>query len=78
MYQRKFKTCTGRNFKILGVSVSSKKNKRGDIMRDSYNTKFPVCERIQRMQDVLMVSSFALWAVVIGFAPVLTYRLLMS
>jgi hypothetical protein len=47
-------------------------------MRDSYNTKFPVCERIQRMQDVLMVSSFALWAVVIGFAPVLTYRLLMS
>jgi hypothetical protein len=30
------------------------------------------------MQDVLMVSSFALWAVVIGFAPVLTYRLLMS
>ena len=47
-------------------------------MTDSYNTKFPACERIQRMQDVLMVSSFALWAVVLGFAPVLTWRLLIS
>jgi hypothetical protein len=47
-------------------------------MTNSYNAKYPVCERIQRMQDVLMVSSFALWATVIGFAPVMTYRLLMS
>jgi len=28
------------------------------------------------MQDVLLVSSFALWAMLIGFAPVMTYRLL--
>ncbi len=44
----------------------------------SDNSKFPICERVQRMQDVLLVSSFALWAMLIGFAPVMTYRLLMS
>ncbi|WP_283815856.1 hypothetical protein [Bradyrhizobium lablabi] len=32
----------------------------------------------ERVNDVLMVSSFALWAMVLGFAPVLTYRLLVS
>ena len=42
------------------------------------NSKYPICERVQRMQDVVLVSSFALWAMVIGFAPVLTYRLLVS
>jgi len=47
-------------------------------MTTNHNSKFPVCERIQRMQDILLVSSFALWAVVIGFAPVLTWRLLVS
>ena len=42
------------------------------------NTKYPICERAERVQDVLLVSSFALWAMVIGFAPVLTWRLLVS
>lgn len=32
----------------------------------------------QQANDVLLVSSFAIWAMVLGFAPVLTYRLLMS
>ena len=40
--------------------------------------KFPTSERVQRMQDVRLVSSFALWAMLIGFAPVLTWRLLMA
>lgn len=35
-------------------------------------------ENAQRVHDVLLVSSFAIWAMVLGFAPVLTYRLLMS
>jgi hypothetical protein len=30
------------------------------------------------MQDLLIVSSFGLWAVLIGLAPVLAYRLLIS
>jgi hypothetical protein len=42
------------------------------------NSKYPICERVQRMQDVVLMLSFALWAMVIGFAPVLTWRLLMN
>ena len=42
------------------------------------NTRYPVCERAQRMQDVLLVSSFALWAAILGLSPVLAFRLLMS
>jgi hypothetical protein len=44
----------------------------------SHNPKYPICEHAQRMHDVLLVSSFALWAMLIGFAPVMTYRLLMA
>jgi hypothetical protein len=35
-------------------------------------------ELAQRANDVLLVSSFTIWAMVLGFAPVLTYHLLMS
>ena len=42
------------------------------------NNKFPISELAQRANDVLLVSSFAIWAKVLGFAPVLTYRLLVS
>jgi hypothetical protein len=38
-------------------------------------TRYPVCERAQRMQDVLLVSSFGLWAALLGLAPVLAFRL---
>ena len=41
----------------------------------SHNQNYAIAERVN---DVLMVSSFALWAMVLGFAPVLTYRLLIS
>ena len=44
----------------------------------NHNPKFPTCARAHRLNDILMVSSFALWAIVIGFAPVFTYRLLVS
>jgi hypothetical protein len=43
-----------------------------------HNAKYPICERAQRMQDVLLVSSFGLWAAILGLTPVLAYRLLMS
>jgi hypothetical protein len=42
------------------------------------NSKYPSCERAQRMHDVLLVSSFALWAMLIGVVPVMTYRLLVA
>jgi len=38
--------------------------------------KYATGERAERVQDVLIVSSFALWAMLLGFAPVLAYRLL--
>ena len=44
----------------------------------TYGKKFPICVHAQRMHDVLLVSSFAIWAMVLGFTPVLTYRLLVS
>jgi hypothetical protein len=42
------------------------------------NLRYPVCERVQRMQDFLMLSSFALWAAVLGLSPVLAFHLLMG
>ena len=43
-----------------------------------HDSGYPSCGDAKRMHDVLLVSSFALWAMLIGFAPVMTYRLLMS
>jgi len=75
----KIEQSLARNFKISGVLMSSTKN-GGIPMTDHIepNSKFPICEHAQRMHDVLLVSSFALWAMLIGFAPVMTYRLLMA
>ena len=42
----------------------------------SDNWKFPTSERVQQVQDVMLVSSFALWAMLIGFAPIMAWRLL--
>jgi hypothetical protein len=40
--------------------------------------RFPTSKRVQRMQDVLLVSSFGLWAVLLGLTPVLAFRLLVG
>ena len=39
------------------------------------NSRYPVCESAQQTQDVLLVSSFGLWAALLGLAPVLAFRL---
>jgi hypothetical protein len=44
----------------------------------AHDKRYPTSEYAQRAHDVLLVSSFAIWAMVLGFAPVLTYRLLVS
>jgi hypothetical protein len=41
-----------------------------------HNPRYPSRELAQRVHDVLLVSSFAIWAMLIGFAPVMTYHLL--
>ena len=48
------------------------------ITEPGHDSRYPSAEYAQRMQDVLLVSSFALWAMLIGFAPLMTYRLLVS
>jgi hypothetical protein len=42
------------------------------------NAGYLVSGRTERMQDLLLVSSFDLWAVLLGLMPVLTLRLLMG
>jgi hypothetical protein len=54
------------------------KKKHGGIPMIAHDRKYPTSLYAQRMQDVLLVSSFAMWAMVLGFAPVLTYRLLVG
>lgn len=40
------------------------------------NSNLAIYERAQRTNDVMIVSSFALWAMLIGFVPVVALRLL--
>jgi hypothetical protein len=40
------------------------------------DARYPMCARAQRMQDILLASSFGLWAGVLGLGPVLAFRLL--
>jgi hypothetical protein len=40
--------------------------------------RYPVSGHAQRMQDVFLVSSFGLWAVLLGLSPVLAFRLLIG
>jgi hypothetical protein len=42
------------------------------------NKKYPACARAQRMHDVLLVSSFGVWAAVLGLSPVFAFHLLMG
>jgi len=42
------------------------------------SAKYPICERAQRMQDFLLVSSFGLWAMLLGLSPVLAFHALMA
>jgi hypothetical protein len=48
------------------------------ITRIKQDNRYPTCKRVQRLQDAFLVSSFALWAMLLGFAPVLTYRALLG
>jgi hypothetical protein len=44
--------------------------------RSTQNAGYPILDSVQRTKDVLLVSSFGLWAALIGLAPVLTFRML--
>jgi hypothetical protein len=38
----------------------------------------PSCQRTEQIQDVLLVSSFGLWSIVLGLLPVLAFGRLMG
>ena len=42
------------------------------------NASYSIPQRSQGMQDFLLVSSFGLWAVLLGLTPVLAFRLVMA
>jgi hypothetical protein len=42
------------------------------------NKKYPTCARAQRLHDVMLVSSFGVWAAVLGLSPVFAFHLLMG
>jgi hypothetical protein len=42
------------------------------------NSRYPTCPRAQKMQDFLLVSSFGLWAAVLGLSPVLAFHMLVA
>lgn len=42
------------------------------------NVGDPISGRSEKMQDLLPVSSFGLWAALLGIAPVLVFRVLMA
>jgi hypothetical protein len=42
------------------------------------NLRYPTCPRLQAMQDCFLVSSFALWAALPGFSPVLAFHMLIG
>lgn len=52
----------------------------GDTMTNQAkpNLRYPACPRVQRIQDFLLLSSFGLWAAVLGLPPVLALHLLMA
>jgi hypothetical protein len=56
------------------------KNQRGDIMTTQTirNTGHHAFTRAEAVQDLLLVSSFGLWAMLIGLAPVLAWHLVMA
>ena len=58
-------------------SIEIPHDKMGEAMT-SRDFKYPSSESVQRVHDVLLVSSFALWATLLGLAPLVTYRLLMG
>ena len=45
--------------------------------QDIQSGNLPLSAQAERIQDLLLVSSFGLWASLLGLVPVLVYRLLM-
>ena len=60
--------------------VSRNNKRRGKTMTTQIirNKRYLNSQWTERMQDLLLVSSFGLWAAVLGLSPVLAFRFLMG
>jgi hypothetical protein len=56
--------------------LSNKKMGEAMTTQTIQNARHPILDRAQRTKDVLLVSAFGLWAVLIGFSPVLAFHVL--
>jgi hypothetical protein len=75
----KFERCGGRVVEIRDLlKLLNKKHGETMTAETMQNAGYSIPERSQEMQDLLLVSSFGLWAVLPGLAPVLAFRLLMG
>jgi hypothetical protein len=74
----KFERQHGRVLKICGLLNPHHRNPGGIMTTQSIqNLSYPSSERSERIKDLLLVSSFGLWAVLLGLMPVLAFRLLL-
>jgi hypothetical protein len=76
----KFEPPIGRVFKIRGLLNLPNDNATGETMTTQaiQKTRQPIFDRAQRTQDYLLVSSFGLWALLLGASPVLAFRMLLA
>jgi hypothetical protein len=56
------------------------KTSRGATLAARTKSKacYPTYDRTRQFQDFCIVSSFVLWAALLGFGPVITYRILLG
>jgi hypothetical protein len=74
--RRKSEAKRRRNLKIQGVLNPRNNQKTGETM--TTQTIQHGRQQAERFQDILLVSSFAFWAVLLGLVPVLAYHLAMK
>jgi hypothetical protein len=63
-------------FEAYCFSQSTKETGETMIIR-TIRGRYLYSERAERIHDVLLVSSFGLWAVLLGLSPVLAFHMLM-
>ena len=70
----KFASGSGDNFKNLNLLNPLPTKRTGGAM----TIRTRNCARAEKLQDVLMLSSFGFWALLLGLGPILIYHSLIS
>jgi hypothetical protein len=66
------------SLKFEAYCLSQSTKETGETMTtQTIRGKYLYSERAERIHDVLLVSSFVVWAVVFGLSPVLAFHMLM-